>query len=923
LIEVKKHNLTVFNAQRPSEKNQKSAWSPYYDKTFIFKNYVIDGYNNVEMFNTLVSYWVLNIPLSKLPEPIRTYRRKETLEYYCTDEITYMILDIDKVRTAKDRDLILQYFSKYKCILGESKSYNNKDNFNMKGILFIEPISINDYKNAISNLSYDLKDLCEIDEAVGRIASFNAPIQKNKILLNKDKYLYKCSLERRINTLADEYTNLKKGDKTGIVEKFNINDITGDSIEDYCLNVYKSMGFEAMKANENGSIQFKHPSETKSIGGYFWFNNSPFTMHHFNSTRSINIFDAVRSTEIGKKLLNTELDYDKELMHFNTSTKVIQTNERYLKVRGTYDGKEFNRMDEIEKFISEKDGLYCIKSPMGTGKSTIIKAIIDEANAQDLRTLIITNRISVAVDFANKYGMKIYNKDQYNLNDSIIVQFDSLWKYDIKNFDLVIMDEFISLMCHSRNNLGNSSLNLAKFFGAFNKKLVIADAFLTGYENFLLENKTSNVYLLNNHNRDKTILYSYENKNYFFQSLLHKAKQQKITVSGTSLNFLRSTKRLLEKHGKKCILLTADTPGSTKKLIYELFKEEEHDKWDVFLYSPSLTVGVSNLNNIYAHYHYDTSMSTDVISSIQMIKRTRKATEIHMYISDRTNYVKTTYDSVRDEYLGNIGKNIDQNFLFSVDDYGTQRLSKIGKNAIKIDTFKNILEFNHKKAMFWLMKYHFFNEPRIIENKFEGNILTRYSKELQKNKEEMQQIYINDFLNLSDSEKIKLLLKSKHNELSGEKILNTLVQMNDELLPDTSDNIREKILKICIKDKNFITKCKNYRVLLDFTQKFVDETYIKTKISDAMIRNESTVFFSRLLKLGQVPIKQYYIHADKKLLYILKEAGYKRGPKEINTSEKDISLMSEFEKKEFLNKSQKVWRVDPNIKQFYGFIKQF
>jgi len=79
-----------------------------------------------------------------------------------------------------------------------------------------------------------------------------------------------------------------------------------------------------------------------------------------------------------------------------------------------------------------------------------------------------------------------------------------------------------------------------------------------------------------------------------------------------------------------------------------------------------------------------------------MIKRTRKAKNIHMYITDRINYVKITYDSVRDEYMGNIGKNIDQNFLFDVDNYGTQKLSRIGKNAIKIDTFKNILEFNQK-----------------------------------------------------------------------------------------------------------------------------------------------------------------------------------------------------------------------------------
>ena len=71
---------------------------------------------------------------------------------------------------------------------------------------------------------------------------------------------------------------------------------------------------------------------------------------------------------------------------------------------------------------------------------------------------------------------------------------------------------------------------------------------------------------------------------------------------------------------------------STKKLIYDLFEKNEHDKWDVLIYSPTLTVGVSNMNNNYYHFHYDSSISTDVISSLQMIKRTRKAKEIHMFI---------------------------------------------------------------------------------------------------------------------------------------------------------------------------------------------------------------------------------------------------------------------------------------------------
>lgn len=901
--------VTVFNAQRTNDKN---AWSPYYDKTFVFKTYKIDTYDNAKMFEILVSYWVLNIPLEKLDEPIRTYRRKENLEIFLGEKLTYFVLDIDKIRSKEDQNKIIEYFSYYKCILGESKSCDNKINFNLKGILFIDPIDIKDAKVAIANLNQDLKHLCDIDEAVCRIASLNAPIGKNKIVLNKDRYLYECKFEKIHQKIVDGYISIEKKK-----QKIDLDDISGDTIESYCLNVFKQMQFSPMK-KLGDSIQFKHPSEVKSKGGYFWFSTSPYTMHHYNSSKTINIYDAVRKTEQGKKLLNIGLDYDDALLNYNTNTTVISTHEKYLKV-------DSKKEEAIKKFLENKDGLFSIKSPMGTAKSTIIKKIIEEAHHIDMSIIIITNRISVATDFAKKYKMKIYNKDMYNIGDSIIVQFDSLWKYDIHKFDLVIMDEFISLMCHSRNLLGNSSLNIAKFFGAFNKKLVIADAFLTGYENFLLDHKTSNVFLLDNEYRDKSTLFSYDNRNYFFQKLLDYAKRSKsldskITVSGTSLNFLRSTKALLEKHGFKCVLLTASTPSSTKELIYGLFEKDTHDKWDVFLYSPSLTVGVSNLNNNLAHFHYDTSMSTDVISSIQMIKRSRKAKEIHMYVAERINYLKITYNSIRDEYLHNIGKNTEQNFLFDVDDYGSQRLSNIGKKAIKIDTFKNILEFNHKKAMFWMMKYHFFNDVREISTKFEGNILTRYTKQIKDNKAAELEQHIKDFLNLTDSDHMDLLMRGDIKE--SETILKVLAEMNDALKFDTPTPIREEILKICIKDSAFIDKCKKYRVMIDYSQKFISTEFLKKIIADKMMRNEDTYFENILIRYGQETIKPYYTgHVDKILKRILTEVGYKVQRKQDTKFIKASNYMCEAEKMEHLDKNQKVLKYNKDVKEYYSYIR--
>lgn len=884
--------ITIFHAKKTKSKK---AISPYDDNTFVFETYDVD--NNFQMYSILATNFILNIPLAKQEKAFRTFRRKNNLLPYYGKCLTYFVLDIDHVKTEESKTKILEYFSRYKVIIGESTSYNGIDNFNMKGILFTDCIDWKDIKFAISAIHHDLKDYCEIDECVARMGTLNAPMNKNNVFLNNEKGdLYKFIKNdaiARIEEIKKEYVG-----ENHRIDDLKLENIEADSIDRLCLSVFKTMGFEAIKNNENKSISFKHPNEEKSPGGYFWFSSSPFTMHHFNSIKTINIFDTVRKLPLAKELMRKEINYDSEFLSFNTDTNVISLNQKFLEVTEEVDAK-------IQEFLSNDGGLLSIRSPMGTGKSTIINHVIQECHEQDMTVLIITNRISVAQDFGKKYGIKVYNEDKYEIGDSLVCQFDSLWKYNIRFFDVIVMDEFISLMMHSRSNLNNSSINIAKFFSAFNKKLVIADAFLTGYENFLLSNKDSNIHLIDNIYRDPTTMYSYENFNAFVQSIILHASKHKLTISSTSLGFINSLKLLLEKRGVKVVVLTADTPDSTKKLIYGLFEEDDHDKWDVLIYSPTLTVGVSNMNDVKYHFHYDSSISTDVISSIQMIKRTRRSKEIHMFVKDRINYLKTSYNQIRDEYMGNIGKNIEQNYLFDIDDYGEPKLSEIGKKAVKIDTFKNILEFDHKKAMFWMLKYHFIKEPRKVEEKFDGNVLGKYQKQVREDKEAMLASNVNQFLELNEIEKTAILMDSEN----ADKTMLALAEIDGEI-KDCDPKIKAKILELVLKDRQFIKKCKYYKVAFNFTKKIWDADDVKNLVSRAVINgvNDDLHFYNVLLGYGQKEIFDEYlpknINKNKTLKYILDKCGYKV------TRQNNPNVVG-----------HRGYNVDAMVKEYYGYIK--
>ena len=843
------YKITIFNSQKTSGKK---PISPYGDETFDFQT--IEVNEPMDLFRILSKEFILNISLD-LKEPTRLRRRKQDLEKYYPETTNCVIIDVDHIASKANQLEILKYFKKYKCILGESRSCNNIDNFNLKGFLFIKPIELFKLKPLLEQLHDDLAKYGDIDMAPSHKAKLNAPMNKVVILLESNEPEYEFTL--RLKNVSKKSFECM----TDIPKDLDLSEV--DSIDKLCLRAFESLGFEALKAN-NECIIFKHISELKSPGGFYWFKDNPYVMHHYNELRTVNLFDKISKLPEAKELLKKQINYDNELLKYNTNTKLININTPYLEVTDEI-------RDCVDSFISRKDGLFAIKSPMGTAKSTLIEEIIRQSKNNDLRVLLCSNRISVAQDFSKKYNIKLYNRDSYNPGDSLIVQYDSLWKYNIRLFDIVILDEFVSVMLHARNNLTNSSINLSKLFACLRKKLVIADAFLTGYENNLLSFKKDNVYMVQNDYRDETNLFEYENFNCFVQSILIHSKKHKTTISCTSLVTIKALKKLLEKYNLNVITLTSETPQITKDLIYKIFETENSDKYDVLIYSPTLTVGVSNLNNIDVHFHYDTANTCDTISSLQMIKRTRKAKEIHYFIKNTINYnLKTNFNAIKSEYLENVGKQIELNFLFDLNDYGEPKLSRLGKGAIYIDLFRNILEFNHKNSFIYLLQYQFKNKPVLITKKFETNILSPYINETKKETNDKNSELLDEYMALSEEGDLP--------EFKNNSIFEILFENERYIIEGTPLEIKKEILQKEILNKGLISKCRRYNIINEYS-KTLDKRQIQIEISNDILHNvENVYFWNNVLKYIKVPLELEYKINDvpNKVKKILDDCGYKK-----------------------------------------------
>ena len=843
------YKITIFNSQKTSGKK---PISPYGDETFDFQT--IEVNEPMDLFRILSKEFILNISLD-LKELTRLRRRKQDLEKYYPETTNCVIIDVDHIASKANQLEILKYFKKYKCILGESRSCNNIDNFNLKGFLFIKPIELFKLKPLLEQLHDDLAKYGDIDMAPSHKAKLNAPMNKIVILLESNEPEYEFTL--RLKNVSKKSFECM----TDIPKDLDLSEV--DSIDKLCLKVFESLGFEALKAN-NECIIFKHISELKSPGGFYWFKDNPYVMHHYNELRTVNLFDKISKLPEAKELLKKQINYDNELLKYNINTKLININTPYLEVTDEI-------KDCVDSFISRKDGLFAIKSPMGTAKSTLIEEIIRQSKNNDLRILLCSNRISVAQDFSKKYNIKLYNRDSYNPGDSQIVQYDSLWKYNIRLFDVVILDEFVSVMLHARNNLTNSSINLSKLFACLRKKLVIADAFLTGYENNLLSCKKDNVYMVQNDYRDETNLFEYENFNCFVYSILIHSKKHKTTISCTSLVTIKALKKLLEKYNLNVITLTSETPQITKDLIYKIFETENSDKYDVLIYSPTLTVGVSNLNNIDVHFHYDTANTCDTISSLQMIKRTRKAKEIHYFIKNTINYnLKTNFNAIKSEYSENVGKQIELNFLFDLNDYGEPKLSRLGKGAIYIDLFRNILEFNHKNSFMYLLQYQFKNKPVLITKKFATNILLPYINEAKKETNDKNSELLDEYAALTEENDLP--------EFKNNNIFKILFENEKYIIEGTPLEIKKEILQDEILNKRLISKCRRYNIINEYS-KTLDKRQIQIEISNDILRNvENVYFWNNVLKHIKVPLELEYKINDvpNEVKKILDDCGYKK-----------------------------------------------
>jgi len=460
---------------------------------------------------------------------------------------------------------------------------------------------------------------------------------------------------------------------------------SNDLITYLCIDYLESKGYKFLE-NRGYTISVEKDADKN----FYWTSDSPFKIFHPVEHKTHNYFKEISKLREFKKLWGEKCDEDLNeiFQEEDINSYKIKTNVQDLD----------NFKDDVSNFLENYKFLK-ISSPMATRKSIIIEETLKQSLRKRLRVLFITPRVSLSYDIHKKYfpHLSHYKHSNYTLGDSLVVQFDSLHKFDMDYFDIVILDEVTSLMLYMSDTYEGKAeryrKNLQKFYSLKDKKFLLLDAFLL---KFPLESEDDrSLGILNNFREDIKIT-EYVNKNNFTGRIIREAKKNPISVSSNEKRFLVKIKEKLEKRGLRCLMLNSETVD--KDSVYEEFAKKETD-YDVILYSPTLTVGVSIFSNIKNHFHYDLSGTIDVISSIQMIRRVRNAKHIHYYIQGRRSFLPTEEKIIQ--------RHLEDSFKI-INEFGESfGINKIGEMLSKIKRIKNVLLNSHKYAFRDLLKRQF------------------------------------------------------------------------------------------------------------------------------------------------------------------------------------------------------------------------
>lgn len=420
---------------------------------------------------------------------------------------------------------------------------------------------------------------------------------------------------------------------------------------------------------------------------------------NFNKIDNINIFQNLDPIVDINYLFNMNnmkyfihpfYDYKQIIFNINHHKNIVIENIHHIRNSKFADKGNFTS-DDVNTFLDQlvKYKQIYIKSPTGTGKTDLIKDLLNKINKNNI--ISITSRVNLAGEHV-KFDLNFYKKlcpNTYKKCDKLVIQLESIIKCNYRLFKngVVILDEINSLLSHLRSPTFNNRRTACYTYLMHIIKnadyIICLDADLSDWNIEFINQIRNNNYTekLN----EPLIESKSEQSNEPSNEPSNKPSNEEYIVyqnicknkSNVPAEFFKCDNKMIkimEEHilNGKCFVASFDSLEKMKKVIDYLSKckNSKSSEWLIYsseinydlidtitwigkyvFFTPTIIYGVD-----YNHIKVDVFSFTykfhlNSLQIYQMISRVRTINKLHIYCHDNLFYLKyKSKQDVIDEY---------------------------------------------------------------------------------------------------------------------------------------------------------------------------------------------------------------------------------------------------------------------------------
>lgn len=303
-----------------------------------------------------------------------------------------------------------------------------------------------------------------------------------------------------------------------------------------------------------------------------------------------------------------------------------------------------NRYNGHTKVFNNKKGLEIIQANMGMGKTTRLEEYLNDESNKDKTILIITTKRTLGDSFRRRFPNFEHYDDftGYINKPRVIVQMESLKRVNAW-YDVIIMDEVHELLNQFISPYHNINETYLRFIPLIQHAEVVKmmDAFITPlvmtFVDLYFDDYTYNQ---NTKSRSK-ITYTFNETDSLLINKFKKALEdgKKIVFCCNSKKVLKDMVVLSKRYTDKILAVYADSDDNLKREI-TMDEETKIKEVQVFLYTPTITVGVDIQTEFDVVFGYFKNKCNDANSCIQMLNRVRNIEEkrIELFVMQNLEY---------------------------------------------------------------------------------------------------------------------------------------------------------------------------------------------------------------------------------------------------------------------------------------------